>query len=601
MALLSYDRGFESGTILTTDSPAGTWTDIQEHRSSQHAVVTPDGLSGRPPTHPGFTKAAYTEVTTGDEWGTTGFYRCLISDPGQNISGQRPKVGDEAWFAFAFYIPLNSMPNGPLLWEIHNISGLGAIAPFAVSVGPMGPGKNWRIVGNSYVSDDANSTRRVIFRQATGECANATPGGFTGTPSSQWQSITIPGLDLTTVYDTWVNIIVHIPFKEDTTGYYELWAVVGNNPTSSDFVEAAPTLKKTGIPTCQWDAETNTHDAMYLQTGLYTGTTNPTSINKVYHSGTQVCSSFSAAVTTLTSGAAGSDTTAPLLTDLRVANSSTITLSYDEALDSGSVPSTGDFAVTATAAGTVSVSSVSISGAIVSLTYTTGAIVNTDAVTVVYTPGTNKIRDAAHNNCAAINQTAINQLSPVGLVFGKTTPGDTTLGNLNNYKRCSPFSLSQDAQVSAIGHFVRGGLTSSDTATIRLVIYSDSSGSPGTLVASAPEYTLAGDAAPGWREVSLSSPVSLTAGTYWLGEHFTGHTNAYATDVTVVSGAEALRADIYSDGTSSSWSASEGGGFTGTYDKQLSIYARLQSVSSTPFGRVHGNRVHGTRVNGTRV
>jgi hypothetical protein len=56
-----------------------------------------------------------------------------------------------------------------------------------------------------------------------------------------------------------------------------------------------------------------------------------------------------------------------------------------------------------------------------------------------------------------------------------------------------------------------------------MALYSDTSGSPGALVA----YTDVFTTAVGANEVSLSTPVSLPAGTYWITAVYSGTTYIY--------------------------------------------------------------------------
>lgn len=95
---------------------------------------------------------------------------------------------------------------------------------------------------------------------------------------------------------------------------------------------------------------------------------------------------------TITAG----DVTAPLYTSSVVedASPSTLTMTYNETLDSGSVPAVGDFAVNDGASNTVT--NVAINGATVVLTLT-NAIENGDTVTVSYTKGSNPIQDSNSN------------------------------------------------------------------------------------------------------------------------------------------------------------------------------------------------------------
>ena len=123
----------------------------------------------------------------------------------------------------------------------------------------------------------------------------------------------------------------------------------------------------------------------------------------------------------------------PVLTGATV-NGSTLTLTYDKALDGASVPAASDFAVTA-AGSTVNVSGASVAGSTVTLTLAT-AVEAGQTVALDYTPGANPIQDAAGNDAVPLSgQTVTNNTSgggggpittPPGAPASLTTmPGDT--------------------------------------------------------------------------------------------------------------------------------------------------------------------------------
>ncbi len=103
------------------------------------------------------------------------------------------------------------------------------------------------------------------------------------------------------------------------------------------------------------------------------------------------------------------DTTAPTL-DSATVSGSTLTLNYNEALDTGSTPATTDFTVSV--AGTDETpTGVAVSGSAVMLTLGTAATPG-QTVTVSYTVGTNPIRDQAQNNAAALSTQAVTNNTP---------------------------------------------------------------------------------------------------------------------------------------------------------------------------------------------
>ena len=118
---------------------------------------------------------------------------------------------------------------------------------------------------------------------------------------------------------------------------------------------------------------------------------------------------------------------APVLSEATV-NGTSLVLTYDEDLDTGSVPLAGDFAV-AVAGLTAVVSNVAVSGNTVTLTLAT-AVVFGQTVTVSYTGGTNPIQDLDGNDAVAlfsraVDNNTINTISVPGAPRNLgATPGD---------------------------------------------------------------------------------------------------------------------------------------------------------------------------------
>ena len=102
------------------------------------------------------------------------------------------------------------------------------------------------------------------------------------------------------------------------------------------------------------------------------------------------------------------DTTPPALSTAAV-NGATLTLTYNEALDTDSVPASSAFAVTAggSAAALADANAVAVSGSAVTLTLAS-AVTAGQTVTMSYTvPDTNPIQDAADNEAAALTDQAV--------------------------------------------------------------------------------------------------------------------------------------------------------------------------------------------------
>ena len=117
---------------------------------------------------------------------------------------------------------------------------------------------------------------------------------------------------------------------------------------------------------------------------------------------------------------AATDSTAPTLSTATV-DGTTLTLTYDEALGTGSVPAVGAFTVTVAGAART-VSGVSVSGSTVVLTLSS-AVTASDAVTVAYTVptggGANPIQDAAGNDAATFAAQTITNATP-GILLSRT-------------------------------------------------------------------------------------------------------------------------------------------------------------------------------------
>ena len=93
-----------------------------------------------------------------------------------------------------------------------------------------------------------------------------------------------------------------------------------------------------------------------------------------------------------------------------VVDGTTLTLTYDEALDGGSRPVSGDFTVQVDGSGR-SVSGVSVSGRVVTLTLAS-VVAHDETVTVSYSPGANPIRDAAGNGAIGLSNEPVANETP---------------------------------------------------------------------------------------------------------------------------------------------------------------------------------------------
>jgi len=180
--------------------------------------------------------------------------------------------------------------------------------------------------------------------------------------------------------------------------------------------------------------------------------------------------------------------------------------------------------------------------------------------------------------------------------FGKTSVGaNYDNGMFANYKIVNSATLSVPASVSKLSVYAIPGINSPSPQALKAVIYADSGGSPGALVATGTEVTYKGNVnGTGWFDLPFSSPVALGAGSYWIG-FITGSTNegmGYVFDW--VSGSRAYNQNGFANGPTDPFGAA-------TQDsEQASIYATYTQTggSSSPPVNLNAPTISGTAESG---
>ena len=138
-------------------------------------------------------------------------------------------------------------------------------------------------------------------------------------------------------------------------------------------------------------------------------------------------------------------------------------------------------------------------------------------------------------------QTAV-VVAGAGGSFGKSQVGSLVdTGGAGYLDLSGPYVVSGAVSVSQLNGYLAG---SSAASRIRGVIYTDSGGQPGTLVAVTSEVSLAANRAAGWLVLPLASPVALAAASYWLGYWYADGNGRYY--YLNVAGAERYKAAAYS-------------------------------------------------------
>jgi hypothetical protein len=153
--------------------------------------------------------------------------------------------------------------------------------------------------------------------------------------------------------------------------------------------------------------------------------------------------------------------------------------------------------------------------------------------------------------------------------FGTTTVGALRDGGMfANYKIVHRATLSAPGAVTKLSLYAVPGIHSPAAQSLRALVYADSGGSPGALLAAGPEVVYRGNVnGTGWFELPLSAPVSLSPGAYWIGFITGSETEGMGYAFESVAGSRAYNANTFSSGPTNPFGAS-------TKDAELaSLYA----------------------------
>jgi hypothetical protein len=140
--------------------------------------------------------------------------------------------------------------------------------------------------------------------------------------------------------------------------------------------------------------------------------------------------------------------------------------------------------------------------------------------------------------------------------FGMTTPGTKPSNGMSgDFKRASKYTLSETGTLVSLAAYLDGNGGTAGSQSVRLALYQDVNGAPGTRVAESNVVNIAAGTAPGWVTFT-TPPTSLAAGSYWIAIH-TGGTAGVARDYTDGSGVQNWfsNADTFSDGSATPFGA----------------------------------------------
>jgi hypothetical protein len=150
--------------------------------------------------------------------------------------------------------------------------------------------------------------------------------------------------------------------------------------------------------------------------------------------------------------------------------------------------------------------------------------------------------------------------------FGKTTIGANSDIALANRKRVNRYTLTASGTVQKLSIYLQPTSTTG-SQVLEGLIYADSGGSPGSLIAVSNQLTFSNTSAAGWYDLTFGTPPHLAAGTYWIGfmSGATSYVIGFRWDS--VSGSRAYNANVFTSGPSNPF------GSVSTDGEQMSLYA----------------------------
>ncbi|MGO8907033.1 MAG: lactonase family protein, partial [Solirubrobacteraceae bacterium] len=150
--------------------------------------------------------------------------------------------------------------------------------------------------------------------------------------------------------------------------------------------------------------------------------------------------------------------------------------------------------------------------------------------------------------------------------FGKTTVGASSDEFAANRKRVNRYALPTAGSVTKLSIYL-APTTTSGSQVMEGIVYSDSSGTPSTLLGTTKPLTFTSTSAAGWYELSFATPLNLAVGNYWIGviTGATGDVAGYRYES--VSGSRDYNTNTYTSGPTTTF------GTVTPDSQQMSLYA----------------------------
>ena len=186
-------------------------------------------------------------------------------------------------------------------------------------------------------------------------------------------------------------------------------------------------------------------------------------------------------------------------------------------------------------------------------------------------------------------QSAVVAAAGAGGSFGQSQVGTLVDSGGAGYLDLSgPYTVSSAVSVSQLNGYMAG---SSAASRIRGVIYTNSGGQPGTLVAVTSEVSVAANRAAGWVTLPLTTPVQLAAGSYWLGYWYAdGNSRLYYLNL---AGAERYKAAAYSTTANPPTSFGTASSATSSYSLTATSVPAGSPPANTSLPAISGSPVNG--------
>jgi hypothetical protein len=179
------------------------------------------------------------------------------------------------------------------------------------------------------------------------------------------------------------------------------------------------------------------------------------------------------------------------------------------------------------------------------------------------------VQETASNGSGAgepVSSAATTVVQSSTATFGTTTVGGSSDYFIAERKRVNRYALPVSGTVSKLSIYLAPRGTSGKQV-LEGVIYADSSGAPGALLAVSEQITFASTNAAGWYEMKLSAPLKLSAGNYWIGVATGATAGITGFRFTSASGSRDYNANSYASGPSNPF------GTVTTDAEEMSLYA----------------------------